>query len=317
MKPMKTLIVCSLLAASALSLLNKTTGTQTMDNPVSADSLRAHVEFLSKLDPPRSVQHPGSLDKSLCYMERAFSAMGMSPARQVFGVGGSEYSNLMAVVNPDKSKTLVIGAHYDVCGQTPGADDNASAVAGLLELARIINRHKDTIDFRVIFAAYANEEPPFFGTEHMGSWVHARSLKEEGADVRLMICLEMIGYYTEERGSQRYPSFLLKPFYPSRGNFIAVVCDFGSRRFLGPIRNALKRRLPCRTLVGPRKLPGLAFSDHRNFWKAGFAAVMITDTAFFRNPNYHQTIDTPETLDYNKMSRVVAGLADYILSGPI
>ena len=288
-----------------------------MVNPVSTDSLRAHVEQLASLDPPRNIQNPGSLDKALCYVERAFSSMGMPPARQSFSVDGTEYSNIIAEVNPEKSKTLVIGAHYDVCGRTPGADDNASAVAGLLELARIVHQHRDSLDFRVVFAAYANEEPPFFGTERMGSWVHARSLKEEGAEVRLMICLEMIGYYTDEKGSQRYPSFILKPFYPSRGNFIAVVSDFGSRSFLGPIRNALKKRLPCRTLAGPKKLPGLAFSDHRNFWKAGFKAVMITDTAFFRNPNYHQISDTPETLDYGKMAAVVAGLADYVLSGPI
>lgn len=288
-----------------------------MYNPVSADSLRAHVEFLSKLDPPRSIQHPESLEKALCYLERAFSSLGMAPARQNFSVDGSDYSNIIAVVNPHKDRVLVVGAHYDVCGDAPGADDNASAVAGLLELARIIRQNGDSLGFKVIFAAYANEEPPYFGTENMGSWVHARSLKEQGSDVRLMICLEMIGYYTEEKGSQRCPSFLLKPFYPSRGNFIAVVSDFGSRKFLGPIRRALKRRLPCRSLAGPRKLPGLAFSDHRSFWKAGFKAVMITDTAFFRNPNYHQATDTAESLDYDKMSRVVSGLADYILSAPI
>lgn len=311
------MIACALLAVAAFSVPKKTTTALPADVPVPADSLRAHVEFLSKLEPPRNVHHPGSLDTALCYVERTFSSMGMAPARQTFAAQGSDYSNCIAVINPRKERTLVIGAHYDVCGDTPGADDNASAVAGLLELARIINRHADSLDFRVIFAAYANEEPPHFGTERMGSWIHARSLREAGADVRLMVCLEMIGYYIGEPGTQRYPSFLLKPFYPSRGNYIAVVSDFGSRRFLGPIRKALQRRLPCRTLAGPRKLPGLAFSDHRSFWKAGFKAVMITDTAFFRNPNYHQAGDAPETLDYGKMADVVAGLAEYILSDPI
>lgn len=288
-----------------------------MDIAVSADSLRAHVELLSSLDSSRSSQNLGFLEKARDYIEHNLSGTGLSPSRQVFTVETTDYSNVLAVVNPHKDRILVIGAHYDVCGHTPGADDNASAVAGLLELARMISQRKDSLDFQVVFAAYANEEPPFFGTKNMGSWIHARSLRDQSADVRLMICLEMIGFFTEEKGSQRYPSVILKPFYPSRGNFIAVVSDFGSRRFLGPIRNALKRRLPCRTLAGPRKLPGLAFSDHRNFWKAGYKAVMITDTAFFRNPNYHEATDTPQTLDYEKMAAVVAGLAEYILSGPI
>jgi len=288
-----------------------------MDFSVSADSLRGHVEFLASLDPPRSSPNLGSLEKARDYIEQKLAGMGLPPSRQEFLADGDSFANILAVVNPQHRRILVVGAHYDVCGDTPGADDNASAVAGLLELARIISQRKDSLDFQVQFAVYANEEPPYFGTELMGSWIHAKSLRDRSADVRLMICLEMIGYYTEEKGSQRYPSFLLKPFYPSRGNFIAAVSDFGSRRFLGPIRKVLERRLPCRTLAGPRKLPGLAFSDHRNFWKAGFKAVMITDTAFFRNPNYHQTTDTPETLDYGKMSSVVSGLAEYVLSGPI
>jgi hypothetical protein len=314
---MKSMIACSLLAVSALSFPKKTTPTPPMDFSASADSLRAHVGFLASLDPPRSSRNPGSLEKARDYIEQKLSGMGLSPSRQEFVAGGDVFANVLAVVNPQHSRILVVGAHYDVCGDTPGADDNASAVAGLLELARIISQRKDSLDFQVQFAVYANEEPPYFGTELMGSWIHAKSLRDQSADVRLMICLEMIGFFTEEKGSQRYPSFLLKPFYPSRGNFIAAVSDFGSRGFLGPLRNALKRRLPCRTLAGPRKLPGLAFSDHRNFWKAGYRAVMITDTAFFRNPNYHQATDTPQTLDYGKMAAAVAGLADYILSGPI
>lgn len=314
---MKSMIACSLLTVSALSFPNKTTMTPPMDFFVSTDSLRDHVGFLASMDPPRSSLNPGSLEKALDYIERKLAGMGLSPSRQKFVAGGDSFANVLAVVNPQHSRTLVVGAHYDVCGQTPGADDNASAVAGLLELARIVHQHRDSLDYQILFAVYANEEPPYFGTELMGSWVHAKSLRDRSADVRLMICLEMIGFFTEERGSQRYPSFLLKPFYPSRGNFIAVVSDFGSRGYLGPIRNTLKRRLPCRTLAGPRKLPGLAFSDHRNFWKAGYKAVMITDTAFFRNPNYHQTTDTPETLDYGKMAKVVAGLAEYVLTGSI
>jgi len=314
---MKSMIACSLLAVSALSFPKKTTTTHPMDFSVSADSLRAHVGFLASLDPPRSSQNPGSLEKARDYIEQKLAGMGLSPSRQEFEAGGDSFANVLAVVNPQHGRILVVGAHYDVCGQTPGADDNASAVAGLLELARIVHRHRDSLDYQIQFAVYANEEPPYFGTELMGSWIHAKSLRDRSADVRLMICLEMIGYYTEEKGSQRYPTALLKPFYPSRGNFIAVVGDFGSRRFLGPICKALKKRVSCRTLAGPRKLPGLAFSDHRNFWKAGYKAVMITDTAFFRNPNYHEAGDTPETLDYAKMARVVAGLAEYVLSGSI
>jgi hypothetical protein len=317
MNTMKNLNTCVFLALSVLYIAKKELTMPSMDLSASSDSLRAHVKYLSALDPPRSSQNPGSLEKARDYIEQKLAGMDLKPERQCFAAGGDSFANVLAVVNPQHRRILVIGAHYDVCGNTPGADDNASAVAGLLELARMVNRHRDSLDLQVVFAFYANEEPPYFGTELMGSWIHAKSLRDQSADVRLMLCLEMIGYYTEEKSSQRYPSSLLKPFYPSRGNFIAAVSDFGGRKFLRPIRKALNKRLPCRTLAGPRKLPGLGFSDHRNFWKAGYKAVMITDTAFFRNPNYHEAGDTPETLDYAKMASVVAGLAEYVLSGPI
>ncbi len=314
---MKTFLAILLTAFTAMAGSKKKPEARGMDITISTDSLRAHVVSLASLDPPRNSREPASLGSARAYIGEKLAAMGLSPVEQGFEAGGDSFANVLATVNPQCGRILVVGAHYDVCGDTPGADDNASAVAGLLELARTVRQHQDSLDFQVQFAFYANEEPPHFGTEDMGSWRHASSLRQGNADVRLMVCLEMIGFFTEEKDSQRYPTFLLKPFYPSRGNFIAAVSDIGSRKFLGPIRKALKRRLPCRTLAGPRKLPGLDFSDHRNFWKAGYKAVMITDTAFFRNRNYHEAADTPETLDYDKMASVVAGLAEYIISGPI
>jgi Zn-dependent M28 family amino/carboxypeptidase len=205
---------------------------------------------------------------------------------------------------------IVVGAHYDTAGPHPGADDNASGVAGLLELARLL----DGADLArpVELVGYPLEEPPYFSTSKMGSAVHARSLREQGVAVRAMLSLEMIGYFTDEPNSQALPLSLLRPFYPSEGNFIAVVgrWGWGQRRLVRTVRDGMQDAtpLPVHSINAPRLVPGVAFSDHRNYWQAGYDAVMITDTAFYRNPHYHAPSDTPETLDYGRMAQVVDGV---------
>lgn len=194
---------------------------------------------------------------------------------------------------------MIVGAHYDVCGEQPGADDNASAVAGLLEIARFAKRHEAELPYRVDFVAYALEEPPFFGTTKMGSYVHAKYLYENDIKVRGMICLEMIGFFTDRKKSQRYPLPFMGLFYPGTGNFIGVVSNYGSSSFAKQVSRHLKATaVNVETLKTPSILTGVDFSDHRNYWKFGYSAVMITDTAFYRNPNYHEPSDTMETLDY-------------------
>lgn len=193
----------------------------------------------------------------------------------------------------------------DAAWNFPAADDNASGIAGLIELAHLLV--KTELKTKVELVAYALEEPPFFGGERMGSFIHAKSLKDNKVSVRLMIALEMIGYFSDAPNSQKYPVSLLGLLYPSNGNFIVVVGNFENvltvRRIKSVMRDASD--LPVRSINAPGTINGVDFSDHRNYWHFGYNAVMITDTAFYRNPNYHTAQDTAEKLDYNRMAQVV------------
>ena len=216
-----------------------------------------------------------------------------------------------AIFGPQTKERVVIGAHYDSAGPLPGADDNASGVAGLIELAHLLGRApKASLNTSVELVAYTLEEPPFFATQHMGSAVHAASLKQQRVPVRLMLSLEMIGYFTDAPNSQRYPVAAMKLTYPSVGNFIAVVGKIGQGATVQRIKEAMQSAssLPVQFLNAPSSLPGVDLSDHRNYWNAGYEAAMITDTSFYRNPSYHTAQDTPDTLDYQRMALVVEGI---------
>jgi Zn-dependent M28 family amino/carboxypeptidase len=195
----------------------------------------------------------------------------------------------------------------------PGADDNASGVAGLLELAPLLSNSEFPIQVELV--AYTLEEPPFFRSEAMGSAVHAASLKRQGVVVRAMFSLEMIGYFSDEPSSQKFPNPLLKLFYPSRGNFIAVVGNFGQIGLVRKVKRAMRATtlLPVHSITAPGWLPGIDFSDHLNYWQQGYPAVMITDTSFYRNEHYHTAEDTLEKLDYNRMAKVVQSMHATIL----
>ena len=209
-------------------------------------------------------------------------------------------------------KILVIGAHYDTVTGTPGADDNASAVAGVLELARII---ADTpLNKTVQFVAFALEEPPLFRSKSMGSYVYAESLYQAGKEIEGMICLEMIGYFRDEPGSQFFPIPFMRWFYPDKGNFISLVSNIRTKDFLVRTKAAFKKGtdLPVESLSTLFIVPGVDFSDHRSFWKFGYNALMVTDTAFYRNPHYHKPGDRADTLDYERMTEVVLGLKSAI-----
>lgn len=275
-----------------------------------ADSLKMHVTELASISPPRSYAHPEGLLKASAYIQQVWEEQGWEIQVQHFNDGDKKFENIVVSFNPNHSERLVIGAHYDVCGPLPGADDNASGVAGLLELTRMVGEHAPDLPYRIDFVAYSTEEPPYFRSELMGSYVHAESLKKDSANVKLMIVLEMIGYFSDEKNSQSYPLSFLKWFYPTTANFIAFV---GRTKELGAIRKLKKAykkstNIPVRSINTPFVFEGIDFSDHRNYWKMGYKAVMITDTSFFRNHHYHTANDTPETLDYEKMVEVVNGL---------
>lgn len=280
------------------------------------NKLKTDVSFLTSITPPRSYDNSESMNTAAAYIESQFSETGCNPLRQTFTANDTEYTNVICSFGTENKRVLVIGAHYDVAGSFPGADDNASGVAGLLELARLIHVQNPALEVRVDLVAYANEEPPYFRTEGMGSMIHAKSLKDAGEWVDLMISLEMIGYFTDEPNSQKYPTVLLRPFYPSTGNFIGVIGGLANWNSVRKVKTNLIKysTLPVYSINAPSAIPGIDFSDHASYWKHGFDAVMISDTSFYRNPNYHKASDTANTLDYNRMGDVVNGVYGLIIA---
>lgn len=283
------------------------------DAAVSPARLEAHVRTLSSEFLPRDFAHPENLDGAAAYIRSAFEQTGAAVSDQPYEAGGATYRNVIASFGPDTPERIVIGAHYDAAGPFPGADDNVSGVAGLLELAHLLGQAPPPV--RVELVAYSLEEPPYFRSPYMGSAVHARALVEQGVRVRAMLSLEMIGYFTDAPRSQRFPLGILRAFYPSEGNFITVVGKLGQGRVVRRVKRAMRRAstLPVHSLNAPRWIPGVDFSDHVNYWDAGWDAVMITDTAFYRNPYYHTAQDTADTLDYQRMAQVVQGVHAAVL----
>jgi hypothetical protein len=267
----------------------------------------ADVEFLTSLNPPRSYEHPASLEKSASYIDTAFASAGYQPGIQTWTVQEREYKNVIASYNNNKSSKLILGAHYDVCGDQPGADDNASGVAGLLELARLLAIHQPAIDYGIDLVAYCLEEPPFFASHAMGSYIHAKSIYETKTKVIGMISLEMIGYFSDLPESQPFPSPELAKRYPHTANFIIVVGINRYKSFNNKIYQLMSENpaMDVQMIDFPEE-DGLAgLSDQRNYWKFGYPALMVNDTSFLRNPNYHSRSDTIDTLNFEKMTQVV------------
>lgn len=278
------------------------------------NNLKKTVNVLANEIGPRGYLQVDALNKTADYITSEFSNYGYTVSFQPFEFEGRTYKNIIVEIKGRKTpeKILVIGAHYDTVIGTPGADDNASAIAGLLELARLLR--SQSFGKTVRFVAFTLEEPPFFRSKRMGSYAYARSIKKKDEDLEGMICLEMIGYFTDEPGSQFFPLSFFRWIYPDKGNFIMFVSDLRSKSFLNRLKDGFKKGsdLPLESISTFSIIPGIDFSDHRSFWKFGYDALMVTDTAFYRNPNYHGTGDVPETLDYERMTEVVLGLKSAI-----
>lgn len=274
--------------------------------------LEAHVTRLAGEIGERNVWRPRALEAAADYIHSGFSVHGYNVAQQVLAIEGIAVSNLEAVrrgTDP-AAPVIVLGAHYDTVAGSPGADDNASGVAAVLEIAGLLAELETPLRRSVHLVAFTCEEPPFFRTPQMGSYVYARSLRERGIEVEAMISLEMLGYFRDEKGSQALPPGIGWR-YPNRGNFVAFVGDLGSR---GDVLRALRAfrastPFPAEGIAAPALVAGIDFSDHLSFWNHGYPGIMTTDTAFLRNPHYHGASDLPATLDYGRMAEVTAGLA--------
>lgn len=275
--------------------------------PADPVRLQAHVKRLSLDFRPRNSEQTENLDRAAAYILAEFRSLaaGADVGIQPVQASGRTYKNVFVRFGPVSDQPLVIGAHYDSHADTPGADDNASGVAGLLELARLLGNTPPSRAVELV--AYTLEEPPHFAGPDMGSVWHARSLADAHRPARLMLSLEMIGTFSDEPQSQRFPHPGLRFLYPDKGNFIALI----GRPVDGLVTRAVKARmtgatdLPVRSMNAPRSVVGVDLSDHRSYWDAGMSALMITDTAFLRNRHYHQAGDTHDKLDYRRMALVV------------
>ena len=278
--------------------------------PADKKRLYAHVEFLTSIQPPRSYDHVDSLERCAHYIRQQFDLCTSRTGFQEFKAEGKPYKNIWAKFGPEEGEKIIIGAHYDVAGHLPGADDNASGVAGVLELAHLLKALQPELRRPVELLAYCLEEPPFFGTRDMGSAVHARSMKAEKEKLCVMISLEMIGYFSDRTDVQNYPLPGMDRIYPKTADFISVV---GRQEETELVRDMVTRMreaspLDVQYINAPPHVPGIRLSDHLNYWSQGFCALMITNTAFYRNQNYHTENDTIDTLDFDRMVEVVKGV---------
>jgi hypothetical protein len=302
------------LAGAALSPAGGPSRGEPMDRREIRQHLETHLRFLSVTLGDRSIYRPEHLQAAADYIFQNFAAMGYAPRRQTFTYQGEAVGNIIAGdENPDGY--YILGAHYDTVAGTPGADDNASGVAVLLEAARLARSLPPPQPWA--FIGFACEEPPAFFTPDMGSRVYAKRARRQKAQIRGMLCLEMVGYYSQAPGSQSLPVPLRLMGYPTIGNFIGLVSDRPSKPLMERLEAAIKEggTLPAVTLavpLGGHLLPEVRLSDHASFWDEGYPAVMLTDTAFMRNQHYHGPGDVMDRLDLEAMTDLTLGLVNFI-----
>ena len=273
--------------------------------PADRDRLYRDVHFLTSIRPYRNHKNIESLRAAAGYIEGELSNCGLPTRRQPWQVNGNTYENVIASFQPEKRQRFIVGAHYDVYKEQEGADDNASGVAGMLELARLLQPYAGAIDHGIDFVAYSLEEPPFFKTKDMGSYIHARSLHEQGMEIIGMLSLEMIGYY-DGPGTEPRPD----------KHFIGVSGIASHLAFNRNVAQLLRRnpRMGARMLSFPDGQLNNGPSDHRNYWAFGYPGVMLIGTAGHRNPHYHKATDTIETLDFGSLAQAVNSIA-HVMTG--
>jgi hypothetical protein len=271
--------------------------------------LQAHVQRLAGDIGERNVLRPAALNEAALYIEGEWTRQGYAVSRQTYQASGVQCANLEATRSGQarRDQIVLIGAHYDSVIGSPGANDNASGVAALIEIARSFLAVEPAMTVR--FVAFVNEEPPFFMSDEQGSLVYARAARRRGDDIRLMASLETIGWYSDQPGSQHYPP-LFNLFYPDRGNFLGMVSDFRSWAALRQLARAFRAHsdFPLRTAATFRFVPGVAWSDHHSFWRHGYRALMVTDTAPYRYPHYHTANDTADKIRYRELTQATRGL---------
>jgi Zn-dependent M28 family amino/carboxypeptidase len=270
-------------------------------------ALRRHIVAIASRE--HNMEHPIALEAAAKEIERVLAALGYPVSAQRFSTPLGEARNIeVEIAGGALAREIVlVGAHYDSMAGSPGANDNGSGVAALLELARLMRDAKPARTLRLVW--FVNEEPPYYKGEDMGSRRYARRSRARGENIVAMLSVETVGYYSEREGSQRYP-FPLGFFYPARGDFLAFVSNLGSRALMHEAIMAFRRRaeFPSEGVAAPAFIPGVDWSDHASFWEQGYPALMLTDTAPYRYPWYHSAQDTPDKVDYARLARVVRGL---------
>jgi Zn-dependent M28 family amino/carboxypeptidase len=284
------------------------------EHTVIVEHLRKHTQTLAGTIGERNLWRYWDLCAAADYCERSLATRGWTVSVQEFSVDGSSVRNVEAVKPGVKhpGEIIVVGAHYDTVVGSPGANDNGSGVAALFELCRLFGTERLKRTVRMV--AFVNEEPPYFRTPHMGSMVYARRCRLQEENITGMLSLETIGCYRSAPGSQRYPP-PLHLFYPSTGNFIGFVGNLRSRPLVAACVRSFRQAtdFPVQSISAPGWIMGLGWSDHWAFWRYGYHAVMVTDTALFRYPFYHDRRDTPDKLDFESMARVVSGLRTVVI----
>ena len=280
----------------------------------SEQALYGHVHALSVVIGSRSIWEYQKLREAERYIRAFLEREGIPFSLQGYDHEGNRYNNIVVTLDGEsrRDESVVIGSHYDTVYGTPGADDNASAVAVLLELCRTLKDYRPDRTLKMIF--FVLEEPPAFRTPAMGSHVYAMLARDRGENIVGMISLEMVGYFNEAEDTQAFPVPGLQWLFPDRGNFIGVVGNVHSRELTLAVAESLKAgsAIPVEHFVALPFIPGIGSSDHGSFWEMGFQAVMVTDTAFYRNPNYHSPGDTIDTLRFDKMSGLVRGMVHVV-----
>jgi Zn-dependent M28 family amino/carboxypeptidase len=282
---------------------------------ITASNLEMHVRKLATEIGERNVFRFPALAEAANYIQHEWSEQGYEVLVQSYVAKGIPCQNLEITRwgQSRRQQIILVGAHYDSVEGSPGADDNASGVAALLEISRRLT--SVTTERTVRLVAFVNEEPPFFYWKDMGSMIYARAARRRGDDIRLMISLEMLGYYDQRPKSQHYPPFF-RFFYPDRANFIAFVSNLPSRRQLRRTASFFRSHsdFPLEHLAALGIIPGISWSDHLSFWRQGYRALMVTDTSFYRYPYYHTPWDVPDRLDYESLARVTEGLCAAIVA---